>query len=143
MTTLTSSRRNQLWEILKEIDKENTGGLSKVQVVRAFSLNSNLKERLLRVPKLGEMTVPKLRLCIKEMEGANDQSIEIDEWIDYIEDLVDTSILVLAFDKIVPSGNKLCPIEPLIKEFHLQSGRETSSTELIDTLKKNVISVKK
>jgi hypothetical protein len=136
----TATRRTALVAIFNSIDTDNTGSLSKKEVIRALALQTELQQQLAGVPRLGsKMTVSKLRLCIKEMDGAIDAPIEIDEWLDYIEDLADTSILVFTFDAVEPSGSTegMASIDRLVEEYRVQLVPTVPPTDLIDVLEQH------
>ena len=91
-------RRSAIEKLFKQIDTNMDGVLSK-EIVRALALNRSLQDNLAAIPGLGEHLKPsKLRAAIKSMNIDKHNAISLEEWVDYVEDVVDTSMLMKAFE---------------------------------------------
>ena len=148
MTTATAAaaRRAALVDLFNSIDTNHDGQLSPKEIVRAFSLSSDLQKKLSQVPSLNGLTASRLRICIKEMEGDKNEAIELSEWIDYIEDVVDTALLVSVFDSVETNADNttnMKNVEQIIHEFNKQSNiqEQHSTSKLLTTIQSKIQSV--
>eukprot|EP00946_MAST-07B_sp_MAST-7B-sp1_P003952 g3952.t1 len=138
-STKSSFRRAALENLFQMIDADGDGLLSKREIVRAFALNHNLHDKLSAIPGLGDALKPsQLRAAIKNMDTDKNNAISVEEWVDYVEDCVDTTKLISAFEmalsaskaKTIPKGKsdpnrgvnktedrQLVPLDLLLENF--------------------------
>eukprot|EP00946_MAST-07B_sp_MAST-7B-sp1_P003482 g3482.t1 len=95
----SSFRRAALENLFQMIDANGDGLLSKREIVRAFALNRSLHDKISAIPGLGDALKPsQLRAAIKNMDTDKNNAISVEEWVDYVEDCVDTTKLISAFE---------------------------------------------
>ena len=141
---MTTTRRQGLVELFHSVDANHDGSISRMELVRALSLDGNLKAMLSSIPGLGnEMTTARLRKCLKEMDGDKNESIDQFVFIDYIEDIADTAMLVTAFDAVeLDAETDMAPIDDVIKEFDRHQHLGVSTIHLLHTIKEEVESAR-
>ena len=113
LSNRSNFRRDALEKLFRQIDANGDGTLSKREIIRAFALDRSLQDKIAAIPGLGDSLKPsQLRAAVKDMDVDKNNSVSLDEWVDYIEDCVDTTLLMSAFETAVIATRVKASLQP-------------------------------